>query len=154
MAATSVEQYLGLFPDSQRTTLEAVRDALLAGLPGAELVIAYQIPALRLERRNVLYFAGWKQHYAVYPVHEPLAQALRLAESEGKVEGATFRLPWDRPVPALLLTRLAAARLAELPPRAAAKPRKASSGATPATAAAQDAPRSPRRARKSETADG
>ncbi len=120
---TSVEAYLTALPEPAQAILRQVRAALLSALPGAEEVISYQIPALRLERRVVLYFAGWKQHFSLYPVSGLEALADELAPYvAGK---GTLRFALAEPVPVALLGRIAQLRAAALRKQAAdARPAK------------------------------
>jgi uncharacterized protein YdhG (YjbR/CyaY superfamily) len=95
--------------------LEKVRASLRKALPGAEEVISYKIPAYRLHGRIVVYFAGWKQHYALYPVTAPLIAAFKdeLAPYELSHKG-TVRFPLDAPVPVVLIARIAKYRAQEM----------------------------------------
>ena len=52
-----------------------MRSTLCKALPGAEEVISYKIPAYKLYGGIVLYFAGWKQHYSLYPAGERMLAA-------------------------------------------------------------------------------
>jgi uncharacterized protein YdhG (YjbR/CyaY superfamily) len=61
-----------------------------------------------------VYFAGWKQHYSLYPVTTRLIAALGAALAPYEYNGkGTLRLPLDRPVPARLLARIAKFRAKE-----------------------------------------
>ncbi len=44
-----------------------MRSIVRKALPEAEEVISYKIPAYKLHNEVVLYFAGWKRHYSLYP---------------------------------------------------------------------------------------
>ena len=55
-----------------RGVLERVRTIIRKAVLGAEEVISYQIPAYKLDGARVIYFAGWKQHYSLYPATEGL----------------------------------------------------------------------------------
>ena len=63
----SVDEYIASQPEAVQGVLERVRSTIRKAVPGAEEVISYQIPAYKLHGRAVLYFAGWKQHYSLYP---------------------------------------------------------------------------------------
>jgi len=67
---TSVDEYISAQPQTAQVVLQLVRRTLRKALPGAEEVISYRIPAYRLHGGIVLYFAGWKQHYSLYPAGE------------------------------------------------------------------------------------
>jgi uncharacterized protein YdhG (YjbR/CyaY superfamily) len=118
----SVDQYIAAQPEEVRGTLERVRGIIRKALPRAEEVISYQIPAYRQPRGIVLYFAGWKQHYSLYPAGESMVAAFRdeLAGCELSHKG-TIRFPLAKPVPVGLITRLARFRAREVADRADAK---------------------------------
>ena len=115
----SVTAYIAAQPTSAQAALRRVRSVLRQALPGAREVISYGIPAFELQRRRVVYFAGWKQHYSLYPVTTRLisafGDALAAYEYNGK---GTLRLPLDEPVPARLIARIAKFRAKEEAERA------------------------------------
>ena len=137
----SVEAYLAAQPDVTRRVLVKVRAALRTALPGAEEVISYRIPAYRLHGRIVIYFAGWKEHYALYPVTADLIAAFEkeLAPYELSHKG-TVRFPLDAPVPAPLIVRIAKYRAAQVVARRAAK----AGGRSPKTKAKTKSPPKPK----------
>jgi uncharacterized protein YdhG (YjbR/CyaY superfamily) len=46
-------------------------------VPKAEEAISYQIPTFKLHGSYVVYFAGWKQHYSLYPASRQLVAAFK-----------------------------------------------------------------------------
>jgi uncharacterized protein YdhG (YjbR/CyaY superfamily) len=112
--STSVTAYIAAQPRAAQAALRRVRAVLRQALPGAREVISYGIPAFELQGRRVVYFAGWKQHYSLYPVTTRLIAALGDALAPYEYNGkGTLRLPLDRPVPARLLARIAKFRAKE-----------------------------------------
>jgi uncharacterized protein YdhG (YjbR/CyaY superfamily) len=111
---TSVREYLAAQPRSSRTVLARVRDAIRRAVPAAEEAIAYQIPAYKLHGRTIIYFAGWKEHFSIYPATARLVAAFEdeLAPYEVNDKG-TIRFPLAGPVPVKLIGRLAKFRAAE-----------------------------------------
>ena len=69
----TVQEYLDSFPEEVASVLRAVQDRLRAAAPGADEVISYGIPTLRLEGRNLVHFAGWKHHVSIYPAPDDLS---------------------------------------------------------------------------------
>jgi uncharacterized protein YdhG (YjbR/CyaY superfamily) len=110
----SVDEYLAAQPEAARAALVRVRGALRRALPGAEETISYQIPTYKLGGRAVIYFAGWKQHYAVYPVSEDIAAALGAALAPYEVAKGTVRFPLGGRVPERLIARFARLRAKKL----------------------------------------
>jgi uncharacterized protein YdhG (YjbR/CyaY superfamily) len=142
----SVADYLATQPPKARRVLEQVRRALGRAIPRAAEAISYQIPALSVDGVAVIYFAGWKDHYAVYPVGERVAAALGAEIAPYKASKGTLRFSLDVPVPVALLTSIARLRAEEVADIVAARrARKATKKLQ--RSAAQAAP-----ARASETA--
>jgi uncharacterized protein YdhG (YjbR/CyaY superfamily) len=104
----SVDDYIASQPKEVRGLLERVRATIAKAVPGAEEQISYGIPAFKLNGRPVLYFAGWKQHYSLYPCTAPLVEAFKkeLAPYEVNNKG-TVRFPLSDPVPVKLIAALA-----------------------------------------------
>jgi uncharacterized protein YdhG (YjbR/CyaY superfamily) len=70
----------------------------------------------------VVYFAGWTEHYSLYPVTERLASAMKKELSPYEMSGkGTIRFPIDEPVPARLIAAIARFRAKESAARAKAK---------------------------------
>jgi uncharacterized protein YdhG (YjbR/CyaY superfamily) len=89
-APKNIDEYIADFPPVQ-SVLERVRSTIRKALPGAEEVISYRIPAFRLHGSTVLYFAGWKKHYSLYPSTDRLVKAFKdeLAPYEVNNKGTT-----------------------------------------------------------------
>ena len=93
-------------------------------LPGADEVISYEIPTYKLHGGAVLYFAGWKQHYSLYPAGENLVAAFQHELASYKVNKGTIRFPLSEPVPVKLIERIAKFRASEAEYRVQAKTAK------------------------------
>ena len=66
-AFETVDQYLASQTPAARQALRTVRSSLRKALPKAKESISYQIPTYKLDGRALIYFAGWKEHYSLYP---------------------------------------------------------------------------------------
>lgn len=117
----SVDAYIAAQPETSRSVLEEVRRIVRDALPQAVEVISYQIPAYRLPAGVVIYFAGWKARWSLYPTPNDLIARLgeRLAPYE--VEKGTIRCALSEPVPAKLIEDIVAMRAAEVAEAAEAK---------------------------------
>ncbi|MBK6517071.1 MAG: DUF1801 domain-containing protein [Polyangiaceae bacterium] len=125
----SVDDYLALQPDAARPILEQVRAALQKALPGSAECISYQIPAYKLGGRVVVFFAGWKEHFSVYPATEHVVAALGDELARYERSKGTIRFPLSEKVPVRLIQRIAKLRAEEETARAAAKRAKPSAKA-------------------------
>ena len=117
----SVEEYIGTYPAQVRTVLRRVRSAIRRAVPVAAEVISYQIPAYKLPGGLVLYFAGWKQHYSLYPATDRVVAAFKDDLAPYKVSKGTIRFPLSQSVPVKLIERIAKFRAKEAATRARAK---------------------------------
>lgn len=118
----SVDDYIARHPQDVQATLRRVRSIIRKALPGAEEVISYQIPAYRLHDRCVIYFAGWKQHYSLYPASAGLVAAFRKDLAPYPVSKGTIRFPLGGPVPGTLIAGVAKFLAREAAARVKAKP--------------------------------
>ncbi|MBV9404155.1 MAG: DUF1801 domain-containing protein, partial [Acidobacteriaceae bacterium] len=73
----AVADYIAGQLEATQVALAQVRSAIRKAIPRAEEVIAYKIPAYKLDGEIVLYFAGWKRHYSLYPAGEHLVEAFQ-----------------------------------------------------------------------------
>lgn len=118
----SVDEYIASQPERVQRVLNRVRSTIRKAVPGAAEVISYQIPTYKLHGRAVLYFAGWKQHYSLYPSNDRLVAAFKdeLAPYEVNSKG-TIRFPLSEPIPVKLIEGIAKFRAKEVAEREKAK---------------------------------
>jgi uncharacterized protein YdhG (YjbR/CyaY superfamily) len=123
----TIDEYIAAFPLPVQGVLKRVRSTIRKAIPGAEEVISYNIPTYKLHGRAVLYFAGWKQHYSLYPSTDHLLAAFKDDLAPYEVSGkGTIRFPLSEPVPAKLIEGIAKFRAREVAVREkkAATPKK------------------------------
>jgi uncharacterized protein YdhG (YjbR/CyaY superfamily) len=121
----SIDEYIAAFPRPVQAVLERVRSTIRKAVPDAEEAISYQIPTFTLNGRYVLYFAGWKRHYALYPSTDPLAVAFKEELAPYEVSGkGTIRFPLSEPVPVKLIAGIAKFRAKEVRERGGANESK------------------------------
>jgi uncharacterized protein YdhG (YjbR/CyaY superfamily) len=109
----SVDEYIAAQPEAVRPILVRVRRAIRKAVPKAEEVISYKMPAYTIGGRAVLYFAGWKQHYSLYPVTERLVAACSGTPAAFEVKKGTIRFPLTEPVPVKFVEQIAKLRAKE-----------------------------------------
>lgn len=120
----SVREYVASKPKESRASLEAVRRAILKALPNAQEGLAYQMPAYTLNGVGVLYFAGWKSHYSLYPASDALVEAFAKELAPYERSKGTLKFPLSEPVPVRLIERIAKFRARQLTTRDAATGRR------------------------------
>lgn len=108
----SVDEYIASKQEPARGLLSAVRDAIRGALPDAEESISYGMPTYKIAGAPVIYFAGWKKHYSLYPVSADLITSLPEL-SAYEIEKGTIRFQLSQPVPTDLIARIATLRAEE-----------------------------------------
>ena len=118
----SVDEYIASQPEAVQAILGSVRSAIRKAVPGAEESISYKIPTYKLHGEPVLYFAGWKRHYSLYPATGSLVAAFHNELAPYEVVKGTIRFPLSQPVPVRLIGRIVKFRAKEVAAREKAKP--------------------------------
>lgn len=109
---TDVDVYIQSFPEPTQEVLANMRKALLRTIPDTTEAISYGIPVLKLNGKNVVFFAGYEHHVSVYPIPKGNAQLQK--EIEPFVAGkGTLRFPLDKPIPYDLISKVAIELLSE-----------------------------------------
>jgi uncharacterized protein YdhG (YjbR/CyaY superfamily) len=111
---TSVSDYIASKPKDARVALERVRKAVRKGVPRAEESLSYQMPVYTLNGVPVLYFAGWKAHYSLFPATDVLVAAFKRELAPYKRSKGTLRIPLSEPVPVGLIERIARFRAEQI----------------------------------------
>jgi len=117
----SVDGYIASQPEAVQGILKRVRSTIRKAVPRAEEVISYQMPTYKLRGGPVLYFAGWKQHYSLYPATGRVVAAFKNDLALYEVSKGTLRFPLSEPVPVKLIERIAKFRAKEVAERGKAK---------------------------------
>ena len=111
---TAVDAYLATLPDDRRAAMAELREAILAGAPEADEVIAYNMPALRSHGGQFLVsYDAYKRHYSLFPASEAVVEGLGDELTPYLAGSGTIRFPADRPIPTTLVTRIVEIRFAE-----------------------------------------
>jgi len=101
----TVDEYIEGQEEAVRPRLHEIRAVIRGAIPETEETISWSMPTYR-KGRNIIHFAAARKHVGLYPGEEAVARfAEELAGYE--VSKGTIRLPYDRPLPADLIRRIA-----------------------------------------------
>ena len=103
---STVDAYLAGFTGTHHSRLTELRGALRAAIPDAHEKISYGMPAISI-RKNVIYYAAWEKHVAVYGWLGEDDAFLEPLKSHISSRG-TLKFPLDVALPLDDLCRLAA----------------------------------------------
>ena len=101
-------------PDRAKILLE-LRDRMVKlAKAEPELIISYQLPTIRVEGKNFLAFAAWKNFYSIYLLSGSLGKRVAKDLTQGDLDKSAIRFAWDEKVTDKTLKLLIAAKTQEL----------------------------------------
>ncbi|MDZ4844327.1 MAG: DUF1801 domain-containing protein [Chitinophagales bacterium] len=115
-----IDAYLAGFPKNIQLLLEQVRATIHKAAPKAEETISYAIPTFKLNGKNLIHFAGFKNHIGFYPALTGM-EAFKKDFARYKTGKGSVQFPLDEPMPTALITRIVKFRMKENLQKAKAK---------------------------------
>lgn len=107
-----VDKYISSFPPDVQDILRKIRTIIKETAPEAEEGFAYRMPSYMLNKKPLVYFAGYKSHIGFYATptgHERFATQL----SDYKQGKGSVRFPLKKPIPYDLIREITAYRVSE-----------------------------------------
>lgn len=108
----TVNEYIATFPGEIQQILNTIRTLVTEAAPGAEESISYGMPAYKLNKKPLVYFAAFKNHIGFYATpsgHSQFAEEL----SKYKQGKGSVQFPLDQPMPLDLIRRIVKFRAQE-----------------------------------------
>ncbi len=95
----TVEEYIQTFPAEIQSILLRLRQMVVENAPEADESIAYGMPAYKLNKKPLVYFAAFKNHIGLYALpsgHEKFKTELAsFKQGKGSVQFPLDRVPFD-----------------------------------------------------------
>ena len=112
---STVDEYLAALPDDRRARLQELRATVQAAAAdsGATEVIAYDMPALRLDGRFLVSYAAYRRHDSLFPASEGVESELADEIRPYLAGKGTIRFPASEPLPLDLIRRIVEIRMRE-----------------------------------------
>jgi uncharacterized protein YdhG (YjbR/CyaY superfamily) len=104
--ARTIDEYIAEFPPETQAVLEEMRALIKAEAPDATETISYAIPTFDLRSRHLVHFAGY------YPTGSGIAAFKDELAGQKSAKGSV-QFPLGQPLPAHLIRRIVAFRVAE-----------------------------------------
>ena len=101
----SIDEYIAQQDAAVQPRLREIRAILRAALPEAEERMSWSMPTY-WKGRNIIHFAASKKHLGIYPGDEATA-AFAGELTDYDTSKGTIRLPYEEPLPADLIRRIA-----------------------------------------------
>jgi uncharacterized protein YdhG (YjbR/CyaY superfamily) len=109
----STDEYISSFPAATQIILQEVRKTIKSAAPNANESISYGMPAYKLNRKALVYFAGYKNHIGFYATptgHAEFTEELaKYKQGKGSVQ-----FPINEPMPLDLITKIVKFRVSEV----------------------------------------
>lgn len=112
-ASTPVDDYLAGYDGDVHDRLLAMRETIRVTAPDAVESMAYGMPAYKLDKKPLVYFAGYDHHVGFYATpngHEAFAEEFA-AYKQGK---GSVQFPHTEPLPLDLVRRVVEFRVAAI----------------------------------------
>jgi len=114
MSSTEVDEYLRGFSGPSLDAAIHLRKALLKLLPQGEEGISYKMPVIKVQGKAIAGYAIAKNHIGYYPHSSLVLNQIPELLNEYQFSKGALKIPFDKPLPAFLLEKLVAVRLAML----------------------------------------
>jgi uncharacterized protein YdhG (YjbR/CyaY superfamily) len=101
----SIDEYIRTFPPDIQSILEKIRQTIKKAAPGAIETISYQMPAFKLNGKNLVYFAAFKNHIGFYPLPSGITTFEKELSPYARSKG-TVQFPLDKPIPYDLVEKI------------------------------------------------
>ena len=101
--ATSIDEYIALYPPDVQARLEKIRATIRKAAPQARERISYQIPTFSL-CGNLVHFAAYEHHIGFYPGASAVKHFKKELAPYASAKGSV-QFPLDRPVPLGLIAQ-------------------------------------------------
>jgi len=121
---TTVEEYIGSFPENIQFLLEVIRETIKESAPDAEEVISYNIPAFKFHGM-LIFYSAYKNHITISIPPSKVYEVFKDELSAYKVSKSAIQLPLNKKLPLKLIKEMTEVRLKENFELAEEKKRKA-----------------------------
>jgi uncharacterized protein YdhG (YjbR/CyaY superfamily) len=120
----TIDEYLKGVPQEMRETLEKLRAVIKKAAPQAEEAIGWGMPMFKLDGKNLVGFAAFKEHCSLFPMSTTVMETLKSELAPYSTSKGAIRFGPNKPLAAALVKRIIKERIRENEARAAASKRK------------------------------
>lgn len=110
---TSFQHYLEDFPADIVIKLKNIREVIAQNAPEAAECIAYNMPAFKMHKKPLVYFAAFKSHIGFYALPSGNI-AFQKELSKYKVGKGSIQFPLDQEIPYDLIAQIVEFRVYEV----------------------------------------
>lgn len=111
--SNSIDDYIKKYPVNVQEILQKFREVIKKQSPQAIEVISYGVPTFKLNGKNLVHFAAFKDHYSFFPTSSP-RQVFKKELSKYAGGKGTIIFPLDIEIPWDLIKKITEFRVKEL----------------------------------------
>ena len=108
-----IDQYINTFPKDVQNILQKIRQTIRMAAPEAIESFSYQMPTFKLNGKNLVHFAAWKNHIGFYPTPSAI-EKFKKELSAYKWAKGSVQFPIDKPIPYDLIEKIVIFRIKDL----------------------------------------
>ena len=101
----TVDEYIKTFPNDVSSILEKMRQTIQKAAPEAVEAISYQMPTFKLNGKNLVHFAAFKNHVGFYPIPSGI-EAFKKELAPYEQGKGLVQFPIDKAVPYDLVRKI------------------------------------------------
>ena len=108
----TIDEYILIFPKNIQDILEKMRKVIRESASEAEETISYGMPTFKLNGKNLVHFAAYKNHIGFYPTPSGI-EAFKKELSPYKSAKGSVQFPIDKTIPLDLVKKIVIFRVKE-----------------------------------------
>ena len=105
-----IDTYLENVTPTQKVALEHIRQLVKKQLPDVEEAISYGMPTFKYKQKNLLHFAGFKDHMSLFPAGDESVKTIKGVEVFHTSKG-TLQFTEANPIPDEVVKQIIALRI-------------------------------------------
>lgn len=103
----TINEYHEAYPEDVQVRLQTIRELVHEVVPEVEEVISYQIPAFKIGKSFLVYYAAFAKHITLSsPWSDAFLAEFEKELKELKTSRAAIQFPNDQPLPLVLIKKI------------------------------------------------
>ena len=123
ITAKNIDEYIMGFPEDLALKREKLRQTIKKAAPGSTEAISYAIPTFNMKGKNLVHFAGYKNHIGFYP-GSGAVETFKNELAGFNLSKGTVQFPLDKPIPSGLVSTMVKFCISKHREKAVAKKKK------------------------------
>jgi len=106
MEEKTIDAYIALYPSNIQGRMNKIRKTIHETVSNLEETISWSMPTFKYKKKNLIHFAGHKNHIGIYPGSDAISHFSEELKNHSHLKGA-FQIPNDKEVDYELIRKIA-----------------------------------------------